>query len=350
MKSRRTTFEPELKLYDEGSGSFSGYASTFGNLDRANEIVCKGAFAKTLEEFKASGFVAVGHDWGALPVATIKDAREDDRGLFIVAEFHSTPEAQQARTVVKERLERGKSCGLSIGYTVDRDERGEKGERLLKELTLFEASLVTVPCNPQANATGVKGEHFGDHTAASASISAICSLMEALLYGPVMMALYDQDGTTEERMAQFDDAVDEWAGIVRRYVAAALSGEGEETAEEAREAIKSLYPVETKHSGTLASGGPVDAAEGAAAALKAAIDALRAHAAARAQQSRPLSEADRERVKTLSPLTREFLAALQTLEAPPVGVKAQAPPEAVRQALIQSALTQARLNGVPVLH
>src|ERR1051326_5484635 len=115
---KKTCELADFKLLDEGIGSFQGYASAFGVVDRAGEIVVKGAFAKSLDRFKQDGFIAVGHEWQNLPVATVAEAYEDAKGLFIKCDFHSTPEAQAARTVVKERLDRGKSVGLSIGYSV----------------------------------------------------------------------------------------------------------------------------------------------------------------------------------------------------------------------------------------
>jgi HK97 family phage prohead protease len=146
----------QIKIFDTGKhGGLSGYASTFQNFDRANERVVKGAFLGTLARFKQDGFIAVGHDWSSLPVATVTDAYEDEHGLFLSAEFHSTPLAQEARTIAQERIDRGKSVSMSIGYEVKTDEFIEEG-RLLKELDLFEVSLVNVPANPLATVTGVK--------------------------------------------------------------------------------------------------------------------------------------------------------------------------------------------------
>jgi HK97 family phage prohead protease len=160
-----------LQLSDSGSGSLSGYASTFGNRDRAGDVIVPGAFKKSLEAFKRDGFIAVGHDWGALPVATVMSADEDEYGLKITADFHSTPEAQAARTVARERITRGKSVGLSIGFVIKEAEDIKDG-RVIKEVELFETSLVTVPCNPLASAVGIKGFSlhdgltFADHSEA----------------------------------------------------------------------------------------------------------------------------------------------------------------------------------------
>jgi HK97 family phage prohead protease len=148
----------EFKILDDSPhGSFNGYASVFGNIDRQNEVVVKGAFATTLPGFLKDGFGALNHEWSALPIATISEAREDERGLWVKGEFHSTSDAQAARTIVRERLERGKSVGLSIGYKV-KDDEFKDGARFLKDVDLYEISLVSVPANAEAQVVGIKSE------------------------------------------------------------------------------------------------------------------------------------------------------------------------------------------------
>lgn len=170
--------DAQIKLFNTGKhGGLSGYASTFMNFDKVNERPVKGAFSGTLSRFKSDGFIAVGHDWNALPVATVTDAYEDDHGLFLEAEFHSTPLAQEARTIAQERLDRGKSVSLSIGYEVKSDEFVEEG-RLLKEIDLFEVSLVNVPANPLATVTGVKSL-----LEANMPIDAHAEIVEAAIQG-----------------------------------------------------------------------------------------------------------------------------------------------------------------------
>lgn len=151
----RKLLTPDFKISDDGSGSLKGYASTFSNWDDVKERPVKGAFIPHLADFLKDGFIAVGHDWSALPIATPSIAREDDIGLYLEADFHTTAMAQDARTVASERLARNKSVKLSIGYEVLQDEYVEEG-RLLKEIKLYEVSLVTVPANPLASVTGVK--------------------------------------------------------------------------------------------------------------------------------------------------------------------------------------------------
>ncbi|OJU63050.1 MAG: hypothetical protein BGO01_03690 [Armatimonadetes bacterium 55-13] len=164
MNIERKALALDAATIDE-NGTLTGYASTFGNIDRHNEVVEKGAFGN-LDVFLRDGWITVNHDWDALPVASITSAVQDDKGLRITAHFHSDERSQQVRTIVAERLARGKSVSLSIGYVVLEDETTAEGVRLLKSIDLFEVSVVTVPANPQALVTGAKsGKTFDDDAA-----------------------------------------------------------------------------------------------------------------------------------------------------------------------------------------
>jgi HK97 family phage prohead protease len=253
---RKTCSLAEFKLSEEGDGGFSGYASTFGNKDRAGEIVMPGAFAKCQDEFKRDGFIAVGHNWAGLPVATITDCYEDRKGFFIQCEFHSTPEAQAARCVVRERIDRGKSVGLSIGYEVKEKERTAAG-LLLKELHVFETSIVTVPCNPEANATGAKSEPqegskgnlLGSYAEADISCVALGALWSRLYWYGLDPVLYDDSQPVAERIAQADAALQEFHELALLILSTLLTraqamDEAEEDALKALAAeAKSLFPM-----------------------------------------------------------------------------------------------------------
>lgn len=178
MKRHVLCKEPRLKLLEPGEdgageyGSLSGYASTFGNADRVGDIILEGAFTGTIDSFLKNGFVAIGHNWRGLPVATPAEAREDGYGLWTRCDFHGTEEAQTARRVCKERIERGKSVGLSIGFDIKEyspiDPKRPWGAWKIREVELFEYSIVTVPCNPRATVSDAKGAlldgvTFADH-------------------------------------------------------------------------------------------------------------------------------------------------------------------------------------------
>lgn len=144
----------DAAMAEDGAGSFSGYGSLWDILDDQGDIVVRGAYADTLPRFRERGFISWGHDWNT-PVATIREAHEDDIGLRITADFHSDDVSQRARRITQERLARGKHMGLSIGYRTVEDEMTETA-RLLKKVELFETSLVTVPALADAGVTDAK--------------------------------------------------------------------------------------------------------------------------------------------------------------------------------------------------
>lgn len=152
----------QFKADDDGPGGFSGYGSTW-DLDQGGDVIIKGAFKDAIPDFLERGFVPVSHDWFSMPIATVKSAKEDDEGLWLEAEFHSTAAAQDVRTVMAERMERGKFVGLSIGYLLDYDQESgdveftEDGIRKIKRIKeLAEVSVVTVPMNREAGVAAVK--------------------------------------------------------------------------------------------------------------------------------------------------------------------------------------------------
>jgi HK97 family phage prohead protease len=152
------TLALDVKAVDDDAGTVEFYALAFGNRDRQGEVIEPGA-VKNVDEFVRDGWIALNHDWNSLPVASIESASQDGRGLYVKAAWHSTPEAQAARTVVRERMSRGKAVKASIGYKVLDDDHGTSdGQpvRTLKSIELYEASLVNLPANPRAEVMAAK--------------------------------------------------------------------------------------------------------------------------------------------------------------------------------------------------
>ena len=140
---------------DTGKGKFSGYASVFNQVDLVGDTVLPGAYNETLAKFTRDGFITWGHDWDN-PIATVDVVREDERGLWLEASFHGHDNAQRARQIAQERVERGKSMGLSIGYAAKDWKMRSDGVRELIKIDLHETALVTFPADPSAGLSGVK--------------------------------------------------------------------------------------------------------------------------------------------------------------------------------------------------
>lgn len=146
----------DAKVSDEGT--LEGYGAVYGNVDLGGDRLERDSCAN-VEEFVKNGSILVGHAWGSLGVATIDEAKQDQIGLWFRATYHSDEDSQKARTVAKERLERGKFVGLSIGYeTLKHAYEEEQGRsiRSISKWNAYEISQVTTPMNPLAGATGAK--------------------------------------------------------------------------------------------------------------------------------------------------------------------------------------------------
>lgn len=142
------------------NGYIEGYVSVKGSIDSYGDTVLDGAYIE-LEEFKRDGFVTVGHELSDLPVGYIESAREDGKGLFVLAPFHSSDDAQKVRKVCEERKAAGKSIGLSIDYYAMEWEYDKKSEyetriRILKKIKVIGFAIVNVPAERLAEATAVK--------------------------------------------------------------------------------------------------------------------------------------------------------------------------------------------------
>jgi HK97 family phage prohead protease len=170
----------DAKLSGDGPGRFSGYASTFGNIDSYGDTVVKGAYASTIPDFLRDGFIPWGHDWSGYPVATPDKAHEDNTGLWIEAVFHTDPESQRARQIVAERLDRGKTMGLSIGYETkgwDIAEMDGQQVRRLLDIRLLEVSIVPVPADASAMVSAVKAKRRLSRHQLEAVIATLQALM-----------------------------------------------------------------------------------------------------------------------------------------------------------------------------
>lgn len=157
--------EFKIDSYNDEKGTVEGYASKFGNIDQVGDVVEKGAFTKSIQQ----GAQRVRFLWQhnkQEPIGIIQEIREDEHGLFIKAQFANTQRAQETRELMKM----GALDSFSIGYRVPKDkivvEQTKDGQiQRLKEIHLFEVSVVTFPCNVEARLTGIKSSlegRFGD--------------------------------------------------------------------------------------------------------------------------------------------------------------------------------------------
>lgn len=151
----------EIKLADGDSGAFEGFCSVYNNVDSAGDAVQPGAFRKTIAERGKSVPLLWQHD-SRQPIGT-GEVFETSSGLGIRGRILSTvSRGREAIALLRE----GVIKGLSIGYqAVKHDWDSVRKIRLLKEIKLYEVSIVTFPANELATVTattpkdGSKADH-----------------------------------------------------------------------------------------------------------------------------------------------------------------------------------------------
>ena len=133
---------------------FEGHGSVFGNVDLGGDVVVPGAFKRSLADHRKAGTLPQMF-WMHKPdqvAGAWTDMREDAKGLYVRGELADTVLGNEMRTLLKMKAVRG----LSIGYrTIDSD-FSRDGERILKEVDLWEVSLVSLAMNPLAKVEASK--------------------------------------------------------------------------------------------------------------------------------------------------------------------------------------------------
>ncbi|MCV2864626.1 HK97 family phage prohead protease [Albidovulum sediminicola] len=137
-----------------------GYASLFGLADQGGDVVTAGAYRRSLDRLKEAGR-AVKMLWQhdpAQPIGVWDEIAEDARGLKVKGRILTEVEKGREAAAL---LAAGAIDGLSIGYRTVTAERDAKGQRLLREVELWEVSLVTFPMLPEAR-VAAKGDTPAD--------------------------------------------------------------------------------------------------------------------------------------------------------------------------------------------
>lgn len=155
--STKMHFSPvmELKLDDAEVGKFSGYASTFGNVDLGGDIIEKGAFTKSLKRRPADKVRVLFQHNPSWPIGVPTVIEEDDKGLRVEGTLLDTTMGVDVRKMLVAKA----IDGISIGYRYDPAKQSydeTRRVRTLKEVELFEFSFVTFPMNERARVRTIK--------------------------------------------------------------------------------------------------------------------------------------------------------------------------------------------------
>lgn len=168
-EAKREPGRVEIKFAAEDvqeDGTFSGYGAVFGNLDSYRDVIAKGAFTKSLREWRKAKrmppMLLQHGGWGMgsmdeVPVGKWLSIEEDDTGLKVEGKLISL-DTERGRTVYGAMKE-GVMTGMSIGYRARKYQIGTKPDepnRTLTEVDIVEISVVTSPANDLARVASIK--------------------------------------------------------------------------------------------------------------------------------------------------------------------------------------------------
>lgn len=135
-------------------GTVEGYASLFGEVDQARDMVMPGAFTQTLRTRGLRRIPMLFQHDPSEPIGIWLELVEDFRGLK--ARGRLIPDVQRAREL-QALVEQGAIDGLSIGYRTVRGKIDPKTRvRKLYQVDLWEVSIVTFPLLNGARVRAVK--------------------------------------------------------------------------------------------------------------------------------------------------------------------------------------------------
>jgi len=145
----------------EGEGTMVAYAAVFDNIDSYGDVIRRGAFTETLDEWAASGNtlpLLYGHDmhdpWSN--IGAVVEAEEDDHGLKITAKFDlDNAKAAQVYKLVKDRRLTQMSFAYDVLEAAAAEIDGEPAFELRK-LKLYEVSVVPIGANQETEILTVK--------------------------------------------------------------------------------------------------------------------------------------------------------------------------------------------------
>jgi HK97 family phage prohead protease len=147
-----SVFAPRTTIVADGT--VEGYASLFGEIDQARDMVMRGAFADTLAARGAPAYS------DAVPARAFRagriwlELREDHRGLF--ARGRLIPDVRRGRELLS-LLGAGAIDGLSIGFRTAKARIDPRTRiRRIYAVDLWEISIVTFPMLTGARVRSVK--------------------------------------------------------------------------------------------------------------------------------------------------------------------------------------------------
>ena len=134
------SIDNSIKDVDRKQGIVTGYFSAFDNVDSDNDIIRRGAFKRSLEEWFPKGRIKhlMNHN-PSQPLGVIQELKEDDYGLYYESKVGSHNLGQDFIKMVESGLIKEHS----IGFSTIRENRSKGGPNEILDVKLYEGSSLT---------------------------------------------------------------------------------------------------------------------------------------------------------------------------------------------------------------
>lgn len=131
---------------------FSGYGSTFGNVDLVGDVVMPGAFTRSLSQSMPKMLWSHNRD---MPIGVFIEASEDAMGLFLKGRL---PKSVSMSKDAGELIKFGAVDSMSIGFRIVKADTDQDGITYIRDVDLREVSIVAIPANPLARVINIKND------------------------------------------------------------------------------------------------------------------------------------------------------------------------------------------------
>ena len=153
------SYPAEVKATNDNTGQVEALVSVFGNVDYGGDRIVKGAFARSIKEWKANGDpipVVFSHQWGDLwsHIGVVDDLEETEKGLLAryTLDVKDNPAAAQVYRLMKRRSLKEHS----FAYGIKDSSVVKGGVNELRDLDIFEVGPTLKGVNPDTELLSVK--------------------------------------------------------------------------------------------------------------------------------------------------------------------------------------------------
>lgn len=219
----------EVKALQE-DGSFEGILASYNTVDLGGDKILPGAFTKTMQE--KGGEVPMLWQHNADEPIGMLQLSDSPEGLLVKGQLLMDLDYAKKAYIL---LKAGVIKGLSIGFSTIKKDMQE-GVRILKEIKLYEGSVVTFPMNEHCMVTAVKKENGAievkddfNGELSTIQLQDAGYQMFSALFGAIGSTIWNEALSKDEAVNGVKTCIDQFANSYMSYLPMYLDWISDET-------------------------------------------------------------------------------------------------------------------------